>query len=1074
MSASEAPAYDDGSGSPTQVNEGRSYDRYEDPVSLPFNSLRTTQEAGVDLGGFGDDFLDRSLDENESGAVRFGSMHSAELDFESPTAANDLGRKRNNGLSRFFPNSDNDLDLDNDAGTTAVGRRLDPETPPPPPPKNPFAGRFQTPLVGSSQLFAATPYSAAFNQASPTSSRPSPSELLLAQQVTATTPRTNMGMSSPMKLRFSNLGEQTPMPAVLFHSLSTPSTTRYNATTPYPAPSTVGPVAPSTVQQSSPTMRRMRTPAPIAEYEPMRKSQERRDAAAEAQQQTELVGGAPGSSSDDEADDADRKRQQAVRRKREAGARSLATVSMSGPTFRGDIVEVPASVRKDAPSRQHGRLPSSRVLDICPESDPPVSTPSERATKNTAAAAAAAADTDAAEADTDASAVKTAGLRSSEAYDDVSFPQSIIDAPTPEILPATKTPSSSAAFLPQMAFSGTDPGQPTLPPKSSLNETEAIPETSPAGRWPVSVSASRELVPSTSDAVEESTLPASSLPEEPPYSPRRREPSSSPVYEKQKQLEEVVSLLKKGTRQDIMSTEATMSSPPVPASSSTSTARPPQRKRARYGGESEPQNGRASLAASVSSMDRSSSGLSILSVTPTQLSREGTPVTANDSDLSACGSDKQKPASALTAAAVAAAAAAAAVDGGDNDDSPLVPRRRRRRGETPTMSLPNIKSEPEHGPTRHSRSARPAASPIPSGSTDELSASPAMLAAVPSRSKRSSRRFTRSVSTKPPPASKPSTLPASTLQIAAGMPSTVPRLFAGMVFGVSLQSQRPGEDHRAFARREKQGADLQARIQEAGGRILRDGFEDLFRPPQIISIASSRSRTTADAAGSISGNLQLLPKAADSGFTALIIDGHSRKAKYMQALALGLPCLAPRWVTACLDRGELVDWTPYLLCAGESSYLGGAMRSRNLAPYEASSARLADVVQRRAKLMGGLTILVVPSKAVEKTRDQYTFLAHVLGASLSQANNLQEAREHLKAMEEAGRPCDWVYVGEKAELAGLFEDRVRPAAKKRKRQTTGEDDIDRAPTPVKTLSDERFIQSLIFGELIEDDNLDGS
>ncbi|CAK7205047.1 radiation sensitive protein rad9 [Sporothrix eucalyptigena] len=1028
MNTSEAPAYDDGSESPTQVNEGRSYDRYEDPALLPSNSLRPTQDAGMD-DGFGDDFLNRSLDENESGAVRFGSMHSAELDFESPTAANDGERRRNNGLSRFFPGSDNDPD-------NAAAGHLDPETPAPA--KNPFAGKFQTPLVGGSQLFVATPFSAAFNQASPTSSRPSPSELLAQQGMVTTTPQE--GVSSPIKHRFSNLGEQTPMPAVLFHTLSTPSTTRYDGTTPFHAPSTVGPAAAATGQQSSPIGRRRRTPAPITEYEPMQKSQERRDAAAEAQQ-TELMG-ALGSSSEDEADDANQRRQQAVRRKKEAATRVLSTISMSGPTFHGDIVEVPASVKKDVRPRSQGRISGSRVLEICPESDPPT------ASKSTGTKAAT---TTAANTPGDA----PIGLRSSEAYNDASFPQSIIDAPTPHILPATKTPSSSAAFLPQMVLSGnTDQGGPTLPPKSSLNETEAIPETSPAGKWPVSVSASRELVPSTSDAVEE-PIPTSSLPDQTRYSPRKRLLSTSPTREEQ--LDEVASLLKKRTLQDAR-TEATTSSPPVPALAAPTT-RPPQRKRARYSGEGERRSGRASLAASVSSMDGSASSLSVLSATPTQQSREGTPITANDSDLSTRASDKRNNNSSPTTGAAKSAAANA---GHDEDDSPLVPRRRRRRGETPTMSLPNIKPEPERNSTRASRSAKPTASPIPSGSTDELSASPAMLSA-PSRSMRTNKRVKRSMST------KPSTLTTSNLRTSDGSSSAL-GLFAGMVFGVSLQSQRPGEDSRAFARREKQGTDLQARIQEAGGRILRDGFEDLFRPPQIISsvFSSSRSRTTSDTMGSISGDLQLLPKATDSGFTALIIDGHSRKAKYMQALALGLPCLAPRWVTTCLDRGELVDWAPYLLCAGESSFLGGAMRSRNLVPYDAASARLVDVVQRRAKLMGGLTILVLPGKAVEEIRNQYTFLAHVLGASLSQANTLQEAREHLKAMEEAGRPCDWVYVGEKMDLTGLFEDR-----KKRKRQALGDDDIDHAPAPVKTLSDERFIQSLIFGELIEDEDLGG-
>ncbi|CAK7274030.1 radiation sensitive protein rad9 [Sporothrix epigloea] len=1063
MTMYETSAYYDGSGSPTQVNEGRSYDRYEDPTSLPSIDLRATQEAGGD-GGLSNEFLNRSLDENESGAVRFGSMHSAELNFESPTAINDGERRGNKGLWRFAPGSDNDLDH----GANAAGTdRIDPVTPAPPP-KNPFAGRFQMPVVDGSQLFAATPLSATFKQASPTSSRPSPSALLAHQAITATP---YLGTSSPMKLRFSNLGDQTPMPVVLFHALSTPSTTQYDATTPYQDLPAINSAAAASVQQSSPTMRRRRNPAPITEYEPMRKSQERRDAVAEAQQADLLS--APGSSSENEADDTMQQRRCIVRRKKDEATRILSNISLSGPTFHGDIVEVPASVRKVAPARLHKRVSRSRMLNVCPESDQPAaSTPSEGATTK-------------AEAETlrETFTAPSAGLRLSEAYDDASIPQSIDGATTSELSPAAKTPSSSAAFLPRLALSAVGHVGPTSTPKSSLNRTEAIPETSPLAKWPALVSASDELEPPLSYAAEKLPMPLLSSSGEGPPLTRRREPTPSPTYEKfekhlqqeekREQQDEVAILLKKGIRQEL-STEPATSSPPIPTLAATSTWRP-QRRTARYGVEIGRRNGRASLAASVSSVEHSVSSLSVLSATPTRLSRAGTPVTANESDLSARGSNQKISAFAVPAAAINPTTL---VDGYHNDDdSPIASRKRRRRGERPTLSLPSNLSEHEHGATRYSKDTAPTASPIPSESTDELSASPALLAA-PSCSRRSSRRFTRSVSK---PVSKPISKPVNTKQLtstsltsrALDASSFVTDIFAGMVFGVSLQSQRPGEDNRAFARREKQGTDLQARIQEAGGRILRDGFEDLFRPPQIVSSASSRSRTAPDTAGSISGDLQLLPKAADSGFTALIIDGHSRKAKYIQALALGLPCLAPRWITTCLDRGKLVDWAPYLLCAGESSFLGGAMRSRNLVPYDASTARLVNVVQRRHKLMDGLTILVVPGKAAEKTRNQYTFLAHVLGASLSQANNLQEAREHLKAMEEAGRPCDWVYVGEKTELAGLFEDRLRPAAKKRKRHKNGDDDIDRAPAPVKTLSDECFIQSLIFGELIEEDDLDG-
>ncbi len=240
----------------------------------------------------------------------------------------------------------------------------------------------------------------------------------------------------------------------------------------------------------------------------------------------------------------------------------------------------------------------------------------------------------------------------------------------------------------------------------------------------------------------------------------------------------------------------------------------------------------------------------------------------------------------------------------------------------------------------------------------------------------------------------------------------------------------------------------------------------------------SRQRTAFELSDD---NLQLVPRAAETGFTALIADGYSRKVKYMQALALGLPCLAPHWITVCLDRNELVDWSPYLLCAGPSSFLGGIIRSRNLTYYNASTARLADVVLKRPKLLEGATILILLSKAVGNKRDGYIFLAHILGASLTRGGSLEEAREHLKTMQDIGLPYDWLYTDHKADLDRIFRDRpAQMAGKKRKWPNGKSNDISssrsaetngHAPTPVKTLSDERMIQSLIFGKLIEDEYL---
>lgn len=309
------------------------------------------------------------------------------------------------------------------------------------------------------------------------------------------------------------------------------------------------------------------------------------------------------------------------------------------------------------------------------------------------------------------------------------------------------------------------------------------------------------------------------------------------------------------------------------------------------------------------------------------------------------------------------------------------------------------------------------------------------------------------------------------------------KLFENMAFAISFQSRKPGETNDQYNVRMEFSTSIERRIRLAGGRILENGFDELF---DALSLGTTPLSTPASSPGSTSSTsttppeITLTPEGRTTGFTALIADGHSRKVKYMQALALGLPCVAARWATTCLDRGALVDWTPYLLCAGQSAFLGDAVRSRTLASYDAASARLGEVVARRERLLSGSRILAVVRRAREGKKMAYVFLARVLGASLTRVFEVEEARGEMKAAEERGRPFDWVYVDGKAEEEALFAAPAAAAAgggKKRKRAAPAAAASFAAAVPpvkrVRTLSDELVIQSLILGRLIEEGEMEG-
>ncbi|KAF4254327.1 hypothetical protein CNMCM8812_000939 [Aspergillus fumigatus] len=297
-------------------------------------------------------------------------------------------------------------------------------------------------------------------------------------------------------------------------------------------------------------------------------------------------------------------------------------------------------------------------------------------------------------------------------------------------------------------------------------------------------------------------------------------------------------------------------------------------------------------------------------------------------------------------------------------------------------------------------------------------------------------------------------------------------IFAGMVFAVSY-----GDNDEAKSRITKM-------ILDNDGSILKDGFNELFElpshPPLTTPTKSAAPGTNCD-----NGQFRLAPTAEEVGFACLIADKHSRRPKYMQALALNIPCLSDRWIEDCIAQNRILDWEIYLLPSGESIYLNGATKSRFLAPYPATTARLPDTIASRPNLLKDQSVLLVMGRggrSDEERRKAYIFLTYALGASrVERVSDLKSARASLDQQAAAGTGCawDWIYVdgdemaSAKATILGssmpsTLKSQSFKGTKKRKRTELIEfiDGSDLGlSTSVKIVGNEFVCQSLILGRL---------
>ncbi|KAK6442371.1 radiation sensitive protein rad9 [Oleoguttula sp. CCFEE 5521] len=289
-------------------------------------------------------------------------------------------------------------------------------------------------------------------------------------------------------------------------------------------------------------------------------------------------------------------------------------------------------------------------------------------------------------------------------------------------------------------------------------------------------------------------------------------------------------------------------------------------------------------------------------------------------------------------------------------------------------------------------------------------------------------------------------------------------VFSGMAFAIS------------YAQHETEKAEITRLIRHNGGHILEEGFDGLFASP-LLDEPTTPSKGSPKRPTSTPGSaLRLKPEFADLGFVALIADKHSRRAKYVQALSLGIPTLHGRWVlhsvTQAPKAAKPISWSRYLLPAGESAYLSGAVRSRTLSPYPVSTARFADTLAARDLLLDGAGVLLVASgksKATWERRRTYAFLTLAIGAgNVQRVNDLKEAKALLAS---DPRKWSWVYVdnekvNEAAEVlfgnSGVKRKRDETGAKKKAQAV-----LSAGTDGVRVVGDEFVVQSLILGGLVE-------
>lgn len=977
---------------PTQVNEDRDYTCERPPSS---SAQGETQS--------------ETLRTNDTGAVDFGDLN--ELPRPSSQISEDGGFENTRGGWRMPDQLPEQFSNNTNAYTPYKALGAAPETPALP--KNPFGVRniIGAPLAGS-QLFGQTQLLTSAAKISPTSSRPSPNIFLnsISPNLPQTSPLKNRtNVSSPTNIQTSSPQRLHDGPTSAVKYRGVPELDR----TPRDGGHTRDDLIPE-----SPTLQAARHSSsrqPMAHYEPMKKSQERK--ANVDVSRFDLI-------LDSDSDDAlqKRERQKKVERRRAQAAHEMKKVSFIRPTRRGSG-EQPSRKKRRTTSEGEGMVvysgetpdldeSGSKVAEVgLPASQkhplPSLETQSLESTKATPCA----------------EAVETTETPNGDSADGAVVNRRPSRDPTDEdMIPATSPIRSLSVGIQPCAPSASEPELPTLfetdqdvreededDDDAILTKSRRIKTT--YGR---KIRQQRRNIVSSTPINSEAPLPQPKSGSN-EITPRDVSVLSTASVSENAETAEVTVIPKTSGNSEEDNTEPDL--PPRPASAPILRA------------QQHNQDPLTPMPARMATRSTdTSSSLTVLSKTPMPSSKT-TPGTQESP------SAKLPTSVSMPSTIVGGNLRKRALRHGAKSESPQPLKRAARTG---------------------TRSAR-----LDSTSTDELQQSsqgpPVEASLIQHKPHRGFRQ-----------------------SLAAGHRAC--RLFENMVFAISMQADQ--------AKQKQARSDLESKIAQAGGLVLQEGFQELFEPSTVLN-----------SSGLVSDEEDLLTLAkasAECGFTAVIADGHSRKAKYMQALALGLPCLAYQWITACLSKGDIVDWEPYLLGAGSSPILGNAVRSRCLQPYPAADARLVDMIEQRRRLLQGQTMLaVVDSKtARSEMKKQYIFLAQALGPSIHRVSTTQQARQVLQDHEKAGRPFSWLYIDQsvgtvESVLSAVLETtttttttttmtaaavtttKTSTRGRKRKRPLPVVAAVVTTPLVknIRVLYDELVIQSLILGRMVEEDEM---
>ena len=283
-------------------------------------------------------------------------------------------------------------------------------------------------------------------------------------------------------------------------------------------------------------------------------------------------------------------------------------------------------------------------------------------------------------------------------------------------------------------------------------------------------------------------------------------------------------------------------------------------------------------------------------------------------------------------------------------------------------------------------------------------------------------------------------------------------LFAGMAFVISSSEE------------EVKRSSLISTLSKNGATVLDEDFDSLFslndsQRHSFSSLYTSESSEVKDLK-----DLVLSSEAEKYGFTALLAHEFSRRVKHMQALALGLPVLHSHWVKDCIQAQSIVPWKHYVLPAGKSSLLDGAIVSRAISTYDANTAKLKNTLAKRDLILPGERVVMVepsgskrnePSKARGKREGdgnrqrKYAFLACAMGASaICRVKDLVEAKKVLQ--KEKG----WTQVHVDRNIDGAR--RILLSKNHREMNTVNRDDTSLAEVVIA--DHEEVIQNLILGK----------